>query len=400
MNRIMFVDDDQNILQGIRRMLRPMRQEWNLTFANSGNEALDILKEELYDAIVSDTRMPGMNGIELLNEVRELYPNVIRIGLSGHTDNDLALESTKTTHQQLVKPCESEALKNTINKALQMRLQVKNDSLNQFITKTDSLPPLPKLYREITEVMQTENGSLADVASIISKDIAMTAKILQLVNSAFFGLTRHVESTQEAVMYLGYDVIRGLVLTIKLFSELELANQSGLDLEELWTRSFSIGSIAKHIAMVSGMDNKSQDYAHMAGMLHDVGILVMAMSMPDEYSEVIKIKLEEKTSTCIIEERIFGCTHAEVGGALLGIWGLPDPIVDAVTNHHTPSHSTYNIISPVTAVHLANIYYWQNIQADYPIPIDTAYIETLDLKEKAHKWNQSIKEIFFKDESN
>ncbi len=400
MNRIIFVDDDQNILQGIRRMLRPMRQEWNLTFANSGSEALNILKCELYDAIVSDTRMPGMNGIELLSEVRELYPNVIRIGLSGHTNNDLALESTKTTHQQLVKPCEAEALKDTISKALKIRSQVKNESLNRFITKIDSLPPLPKLYQEVTDVMLLNNGSLSEVAEIIAKDIAMTAKILQLVNSAFFGLTRHVESTQEAVMYLGYDVIRGLVLTIKLFSDLASADQSGIDLDELWTRSISIAGISKHIAKIAGLDNKSQDYAHMAGMLHDVGILVMAMSMPDEYSEVVKIKLEEKHSTCIIEERIFGCTHAEVGGALLGLWGLPDPIVDAVTNHHTPSHSSFKKISPVTAVHLANIYYWQNIRDDYPIPLDSDYIKSLNLKESFEQWGQNVKENFFMDDSN
>jgi HD-like signal output (HDOD) protein len=399
MNRIIFVDDDQNILQGIRRMLRPMRREWNLTFANSGSEALDILKDELYDAIVSDTRMPGMNGVELLNEVRELYPNVIRIGLSGHTDDDLALESTRTTHQQLVKPCESDVLKETISKALQMRLKVKNDSLNNFITKTDSLPSLPRLYQEITEVMQTESGSLADVATIISKDIAMTAKILQLVNSAFFGLARHVESTQEAVMYLGYDVIRGLVLTIKLFSEMESANQSGIDLDELWNRSFSIAGIAKHVAKLAGLDSKSQDYSHMAGMLHDVGILVMAMNMPDEYSEVIKVKIEEDSNTCILEERIFGCTHAEVGGALLGIWGLPEPIVEAVTYHHTPLHASSKGISPVTAVHFANVYYWQHIQSDYPIPIDHDYIASLDLNELFKHWQQNVNETFFMEDS-
>lgn len=396
----MFVDDDQNILQGINRMLRPMRKEWALSFANSGSEALDLLKDGLFDAIVSDTRMPGMNGVELLNEVRELYPNVIRIGLSGYADEELALESTKTTHQQLTKPCEAETLKSTINKALQIRSQVRNEALNHFITKTESLPPLPKLYSEITDVMQNKNGSLSDVAKIISKDIAMTAKILQLVNSAFFGLARNVESTDEAVMYLGYDVIRGLVLTIKLFSDLSSADQSGIDLDELWTRSFSIAGIAKDIAKLAGLDNKSQDYAHMSGMLHDVGILVMAMNMPDEYSEVIKIKLEEKTNASIIEERLFGCTHAEVGGTLLGIWGLPDPIVDAVTNHHTPSHSSSKDISPVTAVHFANIYYWQNVQNDYPVPVDSNYIESHGLNESFNKWQQNIKETHFMDEAN
>tara|TARA_R110002072_G_scaffold119555_3_gene252466 strand:- start:23160 stop:24350 length:1191 start_codon:yes stop_codon:yes gene_type:complete len=396
----MFVDDDQNILKGIRRMLHPMRHEWNLTFADSGIKALSILKDELCDVIVSDTRMPNMNGIELLLEVRKLYPNVIRIGLSGHSDHELALESTIATHQQLVKPCDPETLKNTISKALKIRLQVKNDTLNKFITKTDSLLPLPKLYQEITNVMQSENGSLTEVASIISKDIAMTAKILQLANSAFFGLTRHVASTQDAVMYLGYDVIRGLVLTIKLFSDFESTNESGLNLEELWKRSLEIGNIAKHIATMAGLDDKCRDYAHMAGMLHDIGILIMAMSMPDEYSEIIKIKLEEKHTTCIAEERIFGCTHEEVGGALLGIWGLPDPIIDAVTNHHMPTHSVSKNISPLTAVHLANIYYWRNIQEDCPIQLDNDYIESLDLKEKTEQWELDVKEKFFRAESN
>lgn len=396
MKRILFVDDDENILQGIQRMLRPMRQEWDLTFASCGNDALYILKDELYDAIVSDTRMPGMNGVELLNEVRELYPNVIRIGLSGYTDEDLALKSTKTTHQQLAKPCEAEMLKNTINKALNIKKQIKNDSLNQLITKTESLPSLPKLYQEITEVMESGNGSLADIASIISKDIAMTAKILQLVNSAFFGLARQVESIQEAVMYLGYDVIRGLVLTIKLFSDIKSVKQTSIDLNELWTRSFSIAGISKHIAKQIELDNKSQDYAHMAGMLHDVGILILAINMPEKYSEVMRVKHKEHVSTCIIEERLFDCTHAEVGGALLGLWGLPFPIVDAVTNHHTPSHSEIKEISPLTAVHLASIYYWQNTQKDYPVPIDSNYIQSLNLEELFYEFESSVKENFFR----
>ena len=400
MNRIMFVDDDQNILQGIRRMLRPMRQEWHMTFSSSGKEALDILQTELYDAVISDTRMPGMNGIELLNEIKELYPNMVRIGLSGYTDENLALLSTRTTHQQLSKPCDADELKDTINKAITLRTRVTNNALNQIITNTASLPSLPRLYQEITDIMQSDDGSLKKVAEVIAKDIAITAKILQLVNSAFFGLARHVGSSEEAVMYLGYDVIRGLLLTIELFYKFEHADASVLDLEQLWNRSFAISGISKHLAKAAGLDSKLQDYAQMAGMLHDIGILIMAANMPDEYSKVTKIKLKTKQNTCIVEEKIFGCTHAEVGGALLGLWGLPDPIFEAVSYHHCPSRAPDQSLSPLTIVHLACLMYWQNTDPDLLIPIDSDYTDKLGMQEQITRWQEDVCTTFFKDKIN
>jgi HD-like signal output (HDOD) protein len=324
---------------------------------------------------------------------------MVRIGLSGHTDEFLALQSTKTTHQQLLKPCDPRVLENTIGKAIYLRGKVRNDSLNQLISKAESLPALPKLYQQITEVLQSDSSSLQEVGKLVAKDIAMPAKILQLVKSAFFGLARHIGSAEEAVTYLGYDVIRGLILTIKLFSELEHANKSGLNLEKVWDRSFLTSNVAKHIAKLAGLDEKNQDYAQMSGMLNDVGILFMAAYMPEEYSEVIEIETNSEQSTCNIEKRIFGCTHADVGGSLLGLWGLPDPLVDAVEYHPYPSNSSTKGIAPVTIVHIANHYCWQNMNPSYPFLLDHSYIAKLHLSENVEIWRQEVKEIFFRKES-
>lgn len=397
MNRIIFVDDDENILQGIRRMLRPMRDQWQLTFADSGEEALAFLQNKTYDAIVSDTRMPGMNGIELLNEVKQLYPNMIRIGLSGHTDEALALQSSKTTHQQLSKPCDSEALKETISKAIELKTKIRNDSLNELITKAESLPSLPSLYTEITELMQSEDGSIQEAGKLVAQDIGMTAKILQLVNSAFFGLARHIGSAEEAVLYLGFDVLRGLVLTVKLFNDLEHANKSGLNLEELWNRSLLISSASKHVAVLAELDSKDQDYAQMAGMLNDVGILFMAANMPEQYNEAIKIQSDTKQNFCDVEEQVFGCTHADAGGSLLGIWGLPDPIVDAVAHHHHPSQSPIKNISPLTAVHLANHFCLMQTRPNEAFRLETIYIEKLKIQHKIEKWKNDLNRAILQD---
>lgn len=395
MTRILFVDDDKNILQGISRMLRPMKNEWQLTFAQSGEEALNIIGQEIHDVIISDTHMPGMNGIELLKKVREFYPDVIRIGLSGHNDEGLALLSTKITHQQLLKPCNPENLKDAICKAIRMRKIVSNKELNRIITEIDSLPALPELYHQITEIIESKDGSLKEVADVISRDFAMTAKILQLVNSAFFGLARHVKSPEEAVMYLGYDVIRGLVITIKIFSELDCATHLNLNLDRLWDQGILNSSIASHIAGLVKLDKKSRDYAQMAGMLQDIGILLLATNLPEKYNEVLKLQSETGENISRAEEQVFGCTHSEVGGTLLGIWGLPDQVVDAVAYHHCPWLSDTQGITPLTVVHIANILYWRNVDPGYPVNMNEEYFEKLGVRHRLETWNESVREKYF-----
>lgn len=395
MNKILFVDDDDNILSAIRRMLRPMRNQWQLTFASSGNEALIAMEVDVFDAIVSDTRMPGMNGIELLNRVKELYPRMIRIGLSGQTEEELALLSTVSTHQQLTKPCEPDKLIHTITSAIQQCETISNESLKQLITSTTSLPSLPNLYHEINDIMNSSEGSLKDIAVLVAQDIAVSAKVLQLVNSAFFGIPRHVSSAEDAVLLLGYEVIKNLVVMIKIIDEIDTSQIPEFDVDELWHRSNLLTSIAKHLSKELSLDKVTHDHAQISCMFLELGTLIMLSQITEKYTEVIQQQTDKKLTTESIEKKIFACTHADVGAALLGIWGIPEEISNAVKYHLTPSRSDTTELSSLTVAHIASVIYWQQQTSIKPPEFDTVYISQLKLDEKLPLLMDDITHRFF-----
>jgi len=212
MKRVVFVDDEQNVLSGLKRMLRSMRHEWDMQFFDNGIEALKSIEDKGCDVIVSDMRMPRMDGVQLLNSIREKYPRSIRIALSGQSDANMIYRCINNAHQYLAKPCDSDQLIATINGACALQDKLDDDKLKSVISNLESIPTLPESYEKIMAELQSDDPSLEAVGAIIETDIAMTAKILQIVNSAFFGLPRHVSSPAEAAMYLGIDSIKSLVV--------------------------------------------------------------------------------------------------------------------------------------------------------------------------------------------
>lgn len=185
---ILFVDDEPNVLRSIRRMLHGLRQEWDMKFVESGHEALSLLAKEAFEVIITDMRMPQMDGAQLLTEVKKQYPHMVRIVLSGHTDKDMILKSVQQAHQYLSKPCDAETLKSTISRTRARRSLLSQESLKRIVSKIDVLPSLPSLYAEIINELQSSDLSIQKIGQIISKDLGMTAKVLQMVNSAFFGI--------------------------------------------------------------------------------------------------------------------------------------------------------------------------------------------------------------------
>jgi HD-like signal output (HDOD) protein len=354
MKRILFVDDEPNVLQGLQRMLRPLRNEWDTAYAGNGQEALSLLAQSPFDVVVSDMRMPGIDGAQLLNEVMKRYPHMVRIVLSGHSDQQSILRSVGAAHQYLSKPCDADTLKNTVARACGLRELLADKTLTELVAQMNSLPSLPSLYVEVMQELQSPDGSLQKVGQIISKDVGMSAKILQLVNSAFFGLRRHVSSPSEAAVFLGVDTVRALVLSVNIFSQFDRTGVRGFSIEALWTHSSITGALAKQIAKAEGAESKTVDYAFMAGLLHDAGRLVLAANLPAQYSETLFWMRAQKVPLSDAERERFGTTHAEVGAYLLGLWGLPDPIVEAIAYHHRPDQCLERTFSPLTAVHVAN----------------------------------------------
>ena len=422
MRRILFVDDDQNVLKQFKKVLHPMSRRWEMEFVSNTEEALNLLSESFFDVVVSDMHMPEMDGVKLLGIVRERYPATARIILSAHPDRETVLKSVESAHQFLMKPCDAETIKYTIERTCKLKDLLRNETLVKTITGIKDLPSIPSLYGLIVKEMQSPDASLKKVGHIISQDISMSAKILQFVNSAFFGLPRKIIDPQQAAVYLGIETLKALVLSIHVFSSFsESSELCGFSLSDMWKHSLLTGKLAKEIVHAELEDKTLAEEALIAGLLHDIGKLIM-LKIPEQYMEVKDYAEKTGCNYVDAEYAVMKTSHAELGAYLLGLWGLPDDIVETVAFHHSPSKLMDDLIfitnkpsnmvgsnekskdddlksqlnknllmefTILTAVHLANALMMQKhcFSDDNFFPhVDMLYIRILNLKDKLPKW--------------
>lgn len=376
--RVLFVDDEPRLLEALQRSLRPLRNEWETRFAGSGQEALAILDEAPFDVIVTDMRMPAMDGVALLKTVTERHGDLLRIVLSGQSDVEAVVKASGVAHQYVSKPCPIESLKDAVVHAFAVNEKLKNPQLRCLISGIDALPSLPDSYHHLTRVMESPNASLTEIGQIICRDIAMSSKILQLVNSAFFGRSRQVSDPGEAVSYLGTGTIKALVIAVHSFRCFG-TKVPGFDVESLWTHSIACGALSEVIAQDAYPDNKDlHQQARTAGLLHDIGRLVIASRLASQFTAITKSASAECIGLCEAECRILGVSHAEIGAYLLAFWGLPSRIVEAVAYHHCPSDCLSAEFSALTPVHLANgLLRLSDADASYSAPIDEGYLKRI-----------------------
>jgi HD-like signal output (HDOD) protein len=398
--RILFVDDEPMLLSGLERSLRGMRKEWEMEFAPGGRQALEALARAPFDVVVTDMRMPGMDGAELLEQIKTKYPRTMRFVLSGQSDRGTILRSIGPTHQYLSKPCDLEELKQKVAQAFALRELLENPTLKEIVSRVDTVPSLPSLYVSLTEALSQADVTVAKIASIIKQDMGMTSKVLQLVNSAFFALPCHISSPHQAVSLLGIDNIRAVVLSVHVFSELE--GNPNSKLATLWPRSLTAAAFARAIARAEHSPQRMEDDAFAAGLLHDIGRLVLASACRAQYVQVLESLGQEGTPLAQAESQIFGCTHAEVGAYLLGLWGLPESVVQAVAWHHTPSRCGASAFSPVIAVHVA-VDYDHRLHPDpenkIP-PLDESLLARLGMQDRAALWWKICQELNARSEHN
>lgn len=390
--RILFVDDEPNILSGLRRILRPLRDEWDMEFQESGEAALQLLETRPCDVIVSDMKMPGMDGAQLLSTIKERYPESIRIALSGETDSHMVYRCVQHAHQYLAKPCDIDLLTGTVRRAFSLRDLVEDDALKSIIAKLTSLPSLPAAYQDIMQELQSEDPSLDRVGKIIESDVAMSAKLLQIVNSAFFGLVTHVSSPADAAMYLGVDVIKSLVLTTGVFSQFESAKVDTGALTAVWNHSMRVGALANQIMRDASKDKLLADYAMMGGLLANVGKLVVAANLPDEFAKVSSQLAAGERSELEIERDIIGHDHTEIGAYLICLWGLPNPVIECVAYHHSPRECVDASITPLSTVHIATAIVDAGDNSDL-VGLDSDYVEQLGQADKVPQWVQMYHDI-------
>ena len=386
---ILFVDDDPLVLQGLQRMLRPMRHEWAMTFVESGAAALVKLAESEFHVVVSDMRMPGMNGAELLSEVKNRHPNTVRLILSGYADKDLILSCVGTAHQFLAKPCEADSIRAAIARVSNFESSVKSERIKKLVVQMDRIPSIPSVYAEIVEKLRDSDTSVEEIGDLIQKDLGITAKLLKLVNSAFFGLSRQLSTPSEAAAYLGIDTIKSLVLGVNAFASFEGSKLPGFTLEKLFAHSMSVAATAREIIRSEDGARNVADQSFVAGMLHDIGKLVLALNLPTEYDQAFRLAQTEQIPLHISEETVLGVNHADVAGFILSLWGLPASVVDAISYHHQPDRSGATSLDPVVAVHVANGAAHRGQQpgeGSFPSVLNVEFLNSLGMSEPLPRW--------------
>ncbi len=392
--QIMFVDDDVYILKGYQRALEPYITNWDVYFCTSATEALSVMNQHPMDAIITDLRMPGADGIALLEQVIIHFPSVMRFIMTGNLEEPDAYRAASLAHQLIVKPSDIQKIRSIVEETCLLRDTLSDSKLVKLVTGIKSLPSVPTLYVRLLKEFQSEQPTLAKVGEIISMDVAMTAKILQLVNSAFFSIPYKVSNLNQALSILGLNTIKALVLSVGVFSEYQTRSYNAFSIDELWQHSIFVGNLSRLIAVSSGLNRMEQDEAQMAGILHDVGKLIQS-DVPGFFR---LLTMNTKMPRLQMEYHYLGTSHAEIGAYMLSLWGLPSGVIKAVAFHHTPSKETSYKPDAVTAVNIADYLYYsekpiKNNKTIEP-PIDMDYLEQINAVSLLEDWRYMAKQIY------
>lgn len=351
MIRVLFVDDDRSQLDALEARLKPLQAVWQMRFVTGLPEAIASLEGEPADVIVTELRATGLDGAELLRRVRDRWPSMVRLVLSGGTDQESVMRALPVAHQFLSKPCDLGQLQQVVGRACTLQARLYSGGVLASLGSLKSLPSIPKLYQQLTAELDGGHATPKSVATIIEQDMAMTARLLQLVNSAYFGLTRRIAHVRDAVTFLGFEPIRMLVASSELFRGMStLCSPVGFSLEALQQHSQRVGTIAATLLP----DREAARTALCAAMLHDLGEVVLAVSMPEAYSRSRAIAAKQGISLHAAEQQVFECTHADIGAHVLALWGLPTALVEAVAFHHQPSLAGERQFGIAGAIHVAD----------------------------------------------
>ncbi len=386
---ILFVDDDQFILDALRASLRRQRKRWNMRFALGGAAGIAILEEGKVDCVVTDMRMPEFSGKDVLQKARQLVPEAVRIVMSGQAEDELTVAAIPYTHQWLSKPTETSFLVHTIERTLVTRDLVHAGPARAALGTLNRLPMMPRTYQALTEALASEEASVDVVTSIVAENPSLSLRVLQMANSAFFGLSRRLDDVREAVGYLGFKTIAQLVFAAEVIHEVDSPEVSQM-LEQFQAHAILSSRVAAEI--MSGDERATT--AGTAAMLHDIGLL--GFLMDETFQEAIANAPASGYSTDE-ERKLFGTTHADLGGALLGVWGLSSELVEAVAHHHEPQRVELLELDCVVAVHVAQAIVREEMLPEgetlHPsLGVDQELIERLGLTDDLVGWRTFARE--------
>ena len=328
---VLFVDDETDVLDGLRLALRPLRREFTFVYANGAAEALEILATRQIDILVSDLRMPGANGTDLLWAAREQHPTVVRYVLSGEAESELVMRAMLVAHRWLGKPCPRDELIQALRDAVRYRELLIDPKLAGYVAGIDSLPSLPARYLRIQEIMADPNSTVADVAAVAEGDPAMVAKLLQLANSAFVG-RGPVHDVSGAISRIGLVTVARLMLSIEVLRPFEQPpSVPGFTPETLECFASRVSAVAGALATPAALTSAS-----VGGLLTHLGMLVQASVAPHRLHAAYDHALQNGLQLRAAQVELDGVSHPALGGHLMSIWGLPADLVLGIVESYVP----------------------------------------------------------------
>lgn len=351
MRRILFVEPDAAHRKIYESVLKPEENAWELVFVNNAYSAAEANAIEPFDILVTAGNLPDMSGLELLEIIKNSTPQTIRFLLAGENDQQ-AKFSIGPVQQVVTKPVKLPEFTAQVNRALALRSAIQNPAMLELAGTIDSLPPMPRTYQQLITTLNNPDSSISDVATIVAQDVALSAKILQIVNSALFSLRSPVQNILQAISLLGTGTISSMVFAQGLFKTFGDENDIAF-FEQLNQHSLQTALGTAKILKSWKVGRDVIDSAMFCGMAHDLGKIVLRKYKPDYWKEITETILTSGLPDFEVERMALKVSHAELGAYLLGIWGFPDAQVEAVAFHHEPSRSSNKEIGLLTALHLA-----------------------------------------------
>jgi len=372
-----------------------MHPQWSARFAHGAREALKALTENRYDAVVVDVHLPDMDGFGFLSLLQERHPKIHRVIVSELSHRESALKCVGVAHHCIPKPWDAETLRLSLERAFSLNVWLSSSTVRELVGRLSTVPSAPKLYFEVVKALQSPDADLVTIAGLISRDPAMTAKLLQLSNSAVLGLRQRVGNVQDAISYLGLETTRSLILLAHTFSYCDQTKVAGFSIEQLWQHSLATGLLAKKIASLAGAPERIVEESFLGGLLHDIGKLLLAVNLGFDYGGVIARSRQGNMALWEAEMERYRATHAEVGAELLAVWNLPLSVVEAVALHHYPTRLLSTGFCPLTAVHVADALeqeYSGGYEPSEAKFIDQNYLADVGMTERLGVWREVCRE--------
>jgi HD-like signal output (HDOD) protein/CheY-like chemotaxis protein len=372
--RILFVDDEPLFLDSLRATLRRQRGVWEMAFAESPEAALDLLARDPFDVVVSDMRMPHMDGAEFLRRVQELTPGAARLVLSGHADPDMLERAAPFAHQYLAKPCPRERLQSTLERVCELQQALDNSAVRERIGRVGRLPVPSEICRRLSRALERPAVDLDEVIAIIASDPAMSAKVLQLANSPYFRPERPIDGVANAVATLGLELVLRLPVMLSAFVGDDAGDDAGFSLLDLQHASIATARLAARFAQ----SPREADLAFTAGLVHEIGRMLLVRESPAEMAAVLQQAIASGRPISEVERERLGATHAEVGAYALGMWGLPLSVVEAVAYHHAIPAARRSERRIAALVHAADVLLEHAVAARSGRPVEVLDLQALD----------------------